>query len=92
MTPSAANNVSPVAVITHISVMEGKFMLDGLNKYGLPAKYGIVGFIVGILGSFIAQMLNVHGGDVSSYLTTMIATGIGGAIGGWIRQRRGMMS
>jgi len=72
--------------------VKGKFMLDGLNKFGLPAKYGIVGFIAGILGSFIAQMLNVHDGDLSSYLVTMIATGIGGTIGGWIRQRRGMTS
>jgi len=72
--------------------MEGKIMLDGLNKFGLPAKYGIVGFIAGIVGSFIAQMLNMHDGDLSSYLVTMIATGVGGAIGGWFRQRRGMTS
>ena len=72
--------------------MEGKIILDGLNKFGLPAKYGIVGFIAGIFGSLIAQMLNVHDGDLSSYLITMIATGVGGAIGGWIRQRRGMTS
>ena len=67
-------------------------MLDGLNQFGLPAKYGIVGFIAGILGAFLAQILNVHQGDVSSYLVTMIATGVGGAVGGWIRQRRGMTS
>lgn len=67
-------------------------MLDNLNKFGLPAKYGIVGFFGGILGAFIAQMLNVHDGDVVSYLTMMIGTGIGGTAGGWIRQRRGMTS
>ncbi|MEM7636579.1 MAG: hypothetical protein AAF299_18580 [Pseudomonadota bacterium] len=67
-------------------------MLDGLNQFGLPAKYGIVGFFAGILGSFVAQTLNVHDGDLSSHLVTMIAAGVGGAIGGWIRQRRGMTS
>lgn len=67
-------------------------MLEGLNQFGLPAKYGIVGFIAGSLGAFIAQMLNVHDGDVSNYLSTMLATGVGVAIGGWIRQRRGMTS
>ena len=65
-------------------------MFDGLDKYGLPAKYAVIGTLGGLLGSLIAQMLTLHGGGLTSHLITMVATGVGGAIGGWIRQRRGL--
>ena len=79
-----------MTAIVDVLLSEGKVVLDGLNKFGLPAKYGIVGFFVGLLGAFLAQMLGVHGGELPSYLATMLATGVGGTIGGWVRQHRGM--
>lgn len=64
-------------------------MLDGLNRYGLPTKYGVVGFFAGIIGAFLSEMLGFTDAGLSTYMTTPIATAIGGAIGGWLRQRSG---
>ena len=66
-------------------------MLDGLNKYGLPIKYGIMGFVGGIIGAFLSSMLGFSDGN-TIYISSPIATGIGGAIGGWIRKRQGKNS
>jgi len=52
-------------------------MLDGLNKYGLPVKYAILCAIGGVISVFLANMLGYNHG---------------GAIGGWIRQRKGKKS
>lgn len=66
-------------------------MLDGLNKYGLPVKYGIFGFFGCIIGMFLSNRLGITDGG-SSYIMVAIAGGIGGAVGGWIRQRKGKNS
>ncbi len=66
-------------------------MLDGLNKFGLPVKYAILCAFGGVISVFAANMLGYnHGG--ATYISTVIATGVGGAIGGWIRQRKGKKS
>ncbi len=49
-------------------------MLDGLNKYGLPIKYGIIGFFGGIIGIFPSNMLGYSDGG-TTYIMTPIATG-----------------
>lgn len=67
-------------------------MLDGLNTYGLPVKYGIVGFFAGILGAFLSEILGFNSSGFSSFVSMPIAAAIGGAIGGWFRQRRGKKS
>ena len=66
-------------------------MFDQLNQYGLPAKYGILGFLGGIVGASISDLLG-FGSGLSLYVTTPIAAGIGGLVGGWLRQRRGEQS
>lgn len=66
-------------------------MLDGLNKYGLPVKYGIVGFIAGIGGALLSDLMG-YGGGLGIYIQTPVAAGVGGAIGGWLRQRKGKKS
>ncbi len=56
-------------------------MLDGLNKYGLPLKYAILCAFGGVISVFLANMLGYnHGG--ATYISAVIATGVGGAIGG----------
>ena len=66
-------------------------MLDGLNKYGLPIKYGIIGFFGGIIGAFLSYMLGLND-DSLTYILMPIATCVGGAVGGWLRQRKGKNS
>lgn len=66
-------------------------MYDGLNKFGLPVKYAILCCSGGIAVVFLANLFGVNQGG-ATYLNTAIATGIGGAIGGWIRQRKGKNS
>ncbi|MEA3292495.1 MAG: hypothetical protein U9Q71_09385 [Pseudomonadota bacterium] len=63
-------------------------MFNGLNKYGLPTKYAIICFVAGIVGVFLANMIGFNYGG-ASYISTPIAAGIGGAVGGWLRQRKG---
>lgn len=67
-------------------------MLDGLNNYGRPVKYGIVGFFAGILGAFLSETLGFNSSGFSSYISMPTAAAIGAAIGGWLRQRRGKES
>ncbi len=63
-------------------------MLDGLNQYGLPLKYGIIGFVSGIIGTLLLNMLGSGSGGVS-YISIPVAAGLGGAVGGWLRQKKG---
>jgi len=62
-------------------------MFDFLNPLGLPLKYGIICFVFGGVGVFLARLIGVGEQDVS-YLSMMVATGIGGVIAGFIRKRR----
>ena len=64
-------------------------MFNKLNKLGLPIKYAIIAFLGGVIGVFIANMTGFNDGSVK-YISTAIAAGAGGAVGGWIRQRKGM--
>jgi len=64
-------------------------MFNKLNKYGLPIKYAIFGFFGGMIGVFIANIIGFNDGSIS-YISTAIAAGTGGAVGGWIRQWKGM--
>lgn len=62
-------------------------MFDSLNKLGLPLKYAILGSFGCLLGVFIAGMIGV---SATGYIPSFIGGGIGGAIAGLIRKRRGM--
>jgi len=64
-------------------------MFDSLNKFGLPTKYGVMGFVGGIIWAALSQALEMNDGGTSYYLGYPIAGTIGGAIGGWLRQRSG---
>ncbi len=66
-------------------------MLNGLNKFGLPVKYAILCSGGGITAVFLADMFGVNRGG-ATYISTMIATAVGGAVGGWIRQRKAKKS
>ncbi len=68
-------------------------MLDGLNPYGLPVKYSIVGIGAGLLGGFFASILGFSPTPpLTAALTGGFGGAIGGAVGGWIRQRQGKIS
>ena len=66
-------------------------MFDFLNKFGLPVKYAIMGAVGGVLGVFLANAFDFSN-DAISYTMTPIVTAIGGAIGGWLRQRKGKVN
>ena len=66
-------------------------MLDRLNTFGLPGKYGLIGFLCCPAGFFLANMLGISSGG-TSYFMAAIAGGIGGAIGGLFRKRKGKKS
>ena len=53
----------------------------------LIIKYAIIGAIMAPLGVFLAGLLGMN--MVMGYASAAIAGGIGGAIGGWLRQRKG---
>jgi len=63
-------------------------MFDFLNRFGLPVKYAILSFFGVILGIFIANTFG-YGNNTINYISTPIAGAVGGAIGGWLRQRKG---
>ncbi len=67
---------------------EEKDMSNGINKYGLSVKYGLFGLLGAPFGLFVANMLGITS-STTNYLMVAIAGGIGGAIGGWIRQGKG---
>ena len=62
-------------------------MFDFLNQFGLPVKYAILGAIATVLGVFLAGLLGMN--MSMSYLGAAIAGIIGGAVGGYIRQKQG---
>ena len=63
-------------------------MFDGLNKFGLGVKYGIIGLVGGAIG---AVMMNVfgQGSSLNTYFVFPVAGAIGGYIGGRMRQKSG---
>ncbi len=66
-------------------------MFDQLDKFGLPIKYAIVGFFAGILGAVPGHILGLFDNPATAW-STPIATAVGGAIGGFIREKRGFKS
>ncbi|MBW1636559.1 MAG: hypothetical protein JRC87_05130 [Deltaproteobacteria bacterium] len=62
-------------------------MLDFLNRFGLPVKYAIIGAVSVTAGVFFAGILGMN--IAMSYFSAAISGAAGGAIGGWIRQRKG---
>jgi len=63
-------------------------MFNKLNQFGLPVKYAILGVVGVVIGLFLADLFDFYT-RTASYLSMLIAGGVGGAIGGWIRQRQG---
>ena len=59
------------------------------NKLGLPVKYAIFGFVGGIMAVFLVNTFGEGSSETINYTITPIATAVGGAIGGWLRQRKG---
>ncbi len=60
-----------------------------LNQFGLPVKYAIFGFVGGIGGVYLINTFGAGSTATTNYIVTPIAAAVGGAIGGWIRQRKG---
>ena len=65
-------------------------MFNFLNRLGLPVKYAILSFSGALLGVFLAKTFGYSG--MINYISTPIAAAIGGAIGGWLRQRKGRVN
>ncbi len=63
-------------------------MFDFLNKFGLPVKYAVLSLFGAFLGVFLAKTFG-YTSDAINYVSTPVAAAIGGAIGGWMRQRKG---
>ena len=70
------------------SCSRDRLMFDFLNKLGLPLKYAILSFFGVIIGIFLANTFG-YGSESLNYVTTPIAGAVGGAISGWMRQRKG---
>ena len=64
-------------------------MFDSLNQFGLPVKYAIFGLVGGILGVYLVNTFGAGSTATINYIITPIASAVGGAIGGWFRQRKG---
>ena len=56
-----------------------------LDKFGLPIKYAVYGFAV---ATFAVAILDLIGWESSQPLALVIGLTTGGAIGGYIKQRR----
>ncbi len=67
-------------------------MFDSLNKYGLPTKFAIIGLVGGLIGAFISHKMQLNDGSAIYYVGTPIAAAMGGAIGGWFKDRDGKQS
>ena len=63
-------------------------MFDGLNRYGLPRKYAVIGFCGGVLAA-VAWFVLGQTNDPINFVVTPLATALGGYVGGIIRERRG---
>lgn len=59
----------------------------GLEKFSLPVRYGIFGFLGGCIGAVLADGLGFMEGR-SEYITIPVAAAAGAAIAGWLRRRR----
>ena len=57
-----------------------------LDKFGLPIKYAVYGFAV---ATFAVAILDLIGWESSQPLALVVGLTAGGAIGGYIKQRRG---
>ncbi len=62
-------------------------MLEKLDRFGLPVKYAVIGF----LGALLWLLINVAMGKPldGNAIATFIGFTLGGYIGGAIRKRRG---
>ncbi len=63
-------------------------MFNVLDKFGMPIKFGVIGLLGCPFGMLLANIIGLSNGG-SSYLMAAISGGIGGSIGGWLRQRKG---
>lgn len=61
-------------------------MFDFLNRFGLPVKYAVIGLLGGVLGLTIAFLIGYR---IEAPWASLLGIALGGAIGGYIRQRRG---
>ncbi|NOQ65431.1 MAG: hypothetical protein GQ582_13050 [Methyloprofundus sp.] len=59
-----------------------------LNKLGLPIKYAIIGAVGGTLSVFLVDTWGGGSTDTINYTITPLASLIGGAVGGWLKQRK----
>ena len=58
----------------------------------LVMKYGIIMAVLSPVGTYFSQMADHHEGGVGVYVASVIAGFIGGAVGGYIRQKMGKSS
>ncbi len=70
---------------------EGDKKMNRSNRFGLSLKYGVIGFFGAPIGLFLASLFGLTSAS-TSYFILAIGGGIGGAVGGWIRQRSGKIS
>lgn len=61
------------------------------NTFGLSLKYGVIGFFGAPIGLFLGSLFGLTSAP-ASYFILAVGGGIGGAVGGWIRQRNGKIS
>lgn len=62
-------------------------MLNSLNKFGLPLKYAILCTTGAVIGYFLFAALGYpFGGGLA---TLILASALGGYVGGMIRKRQG---
>ncbi|MHA1524122.1 MAG: hypothetical protein ACTSY1_06915 [Alphaproteobacteria bacterium] len=62
-------------------------MFAMLDRFGLPVKYAILGVCAGIIWLIIASVLDYR--SPASAIATLAALGLGGFVGGLIRQKQG---
>ena len=54
---------------------------------GLVVKYAVMGAVLAPAGVFLAGLLGLH--LAMGYISAAIAGALGGAVGGWLRQKTG---
>ncbi|QFT62361.1 hypothetical protein [Roseivivax sp. THAF30] len=58
-----------------------------MSRLSQPARFALVGLVAGLAGYGLSELL---GFDLQSpWWVIMLAGGVGGFLGGWLRQRRG---
>ena len=65
-------------------------MFNGLDRFGLPIKYALLGLFGGGVALAVAVVLGWQAGE--NVVGTLIALAAGGYIGGMIRRRQGRTS